>query len=81
MKTKLLLATLLMTVLAAPVALADNDTDIDVDVRDTDDNDGAQESTEGVFLGMNGTTLVIILVVGVILIALVAALAGRDRYW
>lgn len=80
MKTKLSLAAILALTLLAPLSVAQNETKIDVDVRETDRDGGdPQEST--VFLGLDAVTLVIVLVVGVILIALVAALAGRDRYW
>ena len=42
-------------------------------------NTGPQESTG--FVGLDATTVIILVVIGVLLIALVVGLVGRDRWW
>lgn len=84
MRAALVIATL-VTTLALPFAAAQNDTGGDVDFPDQVDvnvndtrNDDADESVS--FMGLSGTALIVLVILAVIVIALIVALASRDRY-
>lgn len=50
---------------------------VDVDVTD---NDGADPDESVGFFGLSGTALIVLVVLAIIVVALIVALASRDRY-
>lgn len=81
---RILMGLLIATLVAAPMAAAQNETDIDVNPPDEVDvdvtnNDGDPDESVG-FFGLSGTALIVLVVLAIIVVALIVALASRDRY-